>query len=316
MGDFDEFKNFIRHSDLSKILELSAALTTQKNQLVALAKQGKGASSPSSPSLSLRARKKKKADPNQYTIPDSLQDENVPREERPHSRHGGGRQQPNSFDGAARLIRTTLIPPAKEDSDPMADMTGRGNCLITDSLIDETIRCLADELKLCLDLKKQLRQSRLQESEMKMSATQDNRNMKMAPPPYVADRNMKMAPPPYMMPPGVANQVSWTGAGSKMETSVEESPQIASKFSKWQTDILTDWMIENREHPFPTHEQIAELANATHLTDTQVVNWTTNTRKRNMKATVERGKKPHHFLDYVSRKLSFLPMTCVLCNDC
>lgn len=31
----------------------------------------------------------------------------------------------------------------------------------------------------------------------------------------------------------------------------------------------------------------------------QVVNWTTNVRKRNLKATVEKGKKPHHFLDFL-----------------
>ncbi len=35
------------------------------------------------------------------------------------------------------------------------------------------------------------------------------------------------------------------------------------------------------------------------LTKSQVVNWTTNVRKRNLKATVEKGKKPHHFLDFL-----------------
>lgn len=29
------------------------------------------------------------------------------------------------------------------------------------------------------------------------------------------------------------------------------------------------------------------------------MNWTTNVRKRNLKATVEKGKKPHHFLDFL-----------------
>ena len=41
------------------------------------------------------------------------------------------------------------------------------------------------------------------------------------------------------------------------------------------------------------------LAGETNLTPLQVVNWTTNIRKRNMKATVEKEKKPHHFLDYL-----------------
>jgi hypothetical protein len=58
-------------------------------------------------------------------------------------------------------------------------------------------------------------------------------------------------------------------------------------------------MIEHREHPFPTQDEIRELAKATNLTTTQVINWTTNVRKRNLKGTVESGKKPHHFLDYL-----------------
>jgi hypothetical protein len=37
----------------------------------------------------------------------------------------------------------------------------------------------------------------------------------------------------------------------------------------------------------------------TGLTQSQVVNWTTNVRKRNRKATCENGKKPHHFIDFL-----------------
>jgi hypothetical protein len=37
----------------------------------------------------------------------------------------------------------------------------------------------------------------------------------------------------------------------------------------------------------------------TDLSETQVVNWATNTRKRNMKATIDKERKPHHFLDYL-----------------
>ena len=54
-----------------------------------------------------------------------------------------------------------------------------------------------------------------------------------------------------------------------------------------------------KEHPFPDSNQIKKLAKETNLTYNQVVNWTTNVRKRNMKATVEGGKKPHHFLDFL-----------------
>jgi len=72
-----------------------------------------------------------------------------------------------------------------------------------------------------------------------------------------------------------------------------------SKYSKQQTDVLTQWMIDHRDHPFPNASEIMKLCTATNLTYSQVVNWTTNVRKRNLKATVEGGKKPHHFLDFV-----------------
>lgn len=41
------------------------------------------------------------------------------------------------------------------------------------------------------------------------------------------------------------------------------------------------------------------MARKTNLTTNQIVNWTTNVRKRNLKATVKHGKKPIHFLDYI-----------------
>jgi len=44
---------------------------------------------------------------------------------------------------------------------------------------------------------------------------------------------------------------------------------------------------------------MTQLSIAADLTYAQVVNWTTNVRKRNLKATVEQGKKPHHFIDFL-----------------
>jgi len=85
----------------------------------------------------------------------------------------------------------------------------------------------------------------------------------------------------------------------KLQKKNDNPKPIAVKYSKRTTDILTKWMIENREHPFPDHAQIQALSEATDLTYSQVVNWTTNVRKRNLKATVENGKKPHHFLDFL-----------------
>jgi hypothetical protein len=85
---------------------------------------------------------------------------------------------------------------------------------------------------------------------------------------------------------------------SKRRTTGDDEA-IALKYSKWQTDILMDWMIANTHHPFPDQMQTKELGDRTGLSQSQIVNWTTNVRKRNMKATVEGGKKPHHFVDFL-----------------
>ena len=137
-----------------------------------------------------------------------------------------------------------------------------------DSLIDETIKSLADELRYCLDLKKQLRE-KASVGAMANNASTKNDDM-------------------------MAVDVKLERGGA--QDTEEKSSAIVSKFSKWQTDILTDWMIQNREHPFPSQAEIQSLAEATKLKNAQVVNWTTNVRKRNLKATVEGSKKPHHFL--------------------
>lgn len=74
---------------------------------------------------------------------------------------------------------------------------------------------------------------------------------------------------------------------------------ITIKYAKWQTDALMNWMIENKDQPFPDIDAIELLVQQTGLTSSQIVNWTTNVRKRNRKATCENGKKPHHFLDFL-----------------
>lgn len=74
---------------------------------------------------------------------------------------------------------------------------------------------------------------------------------------------------------------------------------IAIKYSKQQTDILMTWMIENKDQPFPDQAAIELLMAQTGLSHSQVVNWTTNVRKRNRKATCQGGKKPHHFIDFL-----------------
>jgi hypothetical protein len=74
---------------------------------------------------------------------------------------------------------------------------------------------------------------------------------------------------------------------------------IAVKYSFWQTSILMKWMINHIEDPFPSPDDVKSLMQQAGLTHSQVVNWTTNVRKRNRKATCEGTKKPHHFVDFM-----------------
>jgi Homeobox KN domain len=80
---------------------------------------------------------------------------------------------------------------------------------------------------------------------------------------------------------------------------MSDSKAITVKYSEWQMDILMHWMIAHKDHPFPNAQQIKELGDEIGLTHSQIVNWLTNVCKRNMKVTVNGGKKPHHFLDFL-----------------
>ena len=88
-------------------------------------------------------------------------------------------------------------------------------------------------------------------------------------------------------------------AKSSKKTTASKRKPIANKYSKAQTDVLMNWMVQHFAHPFPNPSEIEKLAKETGLTEAQVVNWTTNVRKRNRKATLEENKKPHHFIDYL-----------------
>ena len=139
----NDFDNFIKHDDFGKVLELAAALKQMQAATIALADGQKGTNDKNSlpDSDSLHVRKKNKMDGKSSVVTNT-----TPSSDRPSAK---------SFSDAAKLIRGTLI--SDDDSDDMCDVMGRGECLITDSLIDETIQCLAEELKLCVELKKQLR---------------------------------------------------------------------------------------------------------------------------------------------------------------
>ena len=257
-GRMSDFQNFVRHAEFGKILQLNDRLKHEERMMKEEEEE------PSrlvrfSTAPSMKPRKKMRwltsSDGGNTLLSTTSEDDDHV------TTFNTIDPGSSSYDGTAELIRKTLLVPSPNDGSSRAaiSVVRRGESLVTDSLIDETINSLISELKLCLDLKEQRR----------------------------ARTSRQMTAPQQL----IAIDVD---GGSATRTN-----HSASKFSKWQTDVLTNWMIEHREHPFPTQDEIRELAKATNLTTTQVVNWTTNVRKRNLKGTVEFGKKPHHFLDYL-----------------
>jgi len=262
-----DFQNFVRHAEFGKILQLNNRLKHEERMMKEEEEPSRLVRFSTEPLMKPRKKKMRlltsSAGGNTLLSTTSEDDDHV-------TTFNTIDPGSSSYDGAAELIRKTLLVPSPNDGSSRAaiSVVRRGESLVTDSLIDETINSLISELKLCLDLKEQRRARTSRQTTATMPES--------------------MALSPQQL---IAIDVD---GGSATRTN-----HSASKFSKWQTDVLTNWMIEHREYPFPTQDEIRELAKATNLTATQVVNWTTNVRKRNLKGTVEFGKKPHHFLDYL-----------------
>ena len=193
-----------------------------------------------------------------------------------------GRVRPSeaAFSNAADVLRSALVP--AESKMKKHEEMSRGECLITDSLIDETIQTLAEELKLCLDLKRQIRSGHT-----------------LAPASRAAGK----------MVPATSSAVQERGNKKSSRKKTKNNNSIAQKFSKFQTDILTKWVIENCRDPRPSNEDEEELSRETGLTKRQVRTWVANVRKRNMQATINREKKPHHFLGKLTAYPLFFSIT-------
>eukprot|EP00540_Astrosyne_radiata_P019884 CAMPEP_0116824686 /NCGR_PEP_ID=MMETSP0418-20121206/1534_1 /TAXON_ID=1158023 /ORGANISM="Astrosyne radiata, Strain 13vi08-1A" /LENGTH=585 /DNA_ID=CAMNT_0004453083 /DNA_START=301 /DNA_END=2059 /DNA_ORIENTATION=+ len=81
---------------------------------------------------------------------------------------------------------------------------------------------------------------------------------------------------------------------SKRKSKTEQKG-IATKYDKITTDYLNEWMCDNIQHPYPSQNEIASISLGCSLSPSQVNNWATNVRKRNLKGT---KKTPHGFLDF------------------
>lgn len=203
-----DFDNFIRHTDFRKVLQLADLLKDQKASLEGNYASHEFGESISNPSSPLQTRAKKSA------FGDSS------RREISGSRGGVGRE-PNAYDSAADLIRASLIPSSNSGSTSME----RGKCAITDSLIDETIESLAKELRMYLDIKKQRRARRVSQDVSEHSFNSDE----------------------TMVIPETSKPV-WMGAGVTLKGNtvggkINYNPE---RFAKWQTDIMTDWMVMHK----------------------------------------------------------------------
>lgn len=181
----------------------------------------------------------------------------------------GQRQGEDELMHTVRFIQSSLIPPLLDGDRkfiPNVHFVPRGEFKATDSLIDESIGILKSEFEK-----------------------------------YMRWYSDAASSPSLVNSSGRALRIkrSKPNNNAKDGNKTTESEAIAVKYSKFQTDVLNNWMIEHKSHPFPSSTEIHELSMAAGLTYSQVVNWTTNVRKRNLKATVEKGKKPHHFLDFL-----------------
>ena len=50
-------------------------------------------------------------------------------------------------------------------------------------------------------------------------------------------------------------------------------------FAKWKKDILMQWVVDNKDNPYPSEDVKSQLAEACQMSKKQVSNWFTNARK-------------------------------------
>jgi hypothetical protein len=151
-----DFQNFVRHAEFGKILQLNDRLKHEERMMKEEEEE------PSrlvrfSTAPSMKPRKKMRwltsSDGGNTLLSTTSEDDDHV------TTFNTIDPGSSSYDGTAELIRKTLLVPSPNDGSSRAaiSVVRRGESLVTDSLIDETINSLISELKLCLDLKEQRR---------------------------------------------------------------------------------------------------------------------------------------------------------------
>jgi hypothetical protein len=82
----------------------------------------------------------------------------------------------------------------------------------------------------------------------------------------------------------VSPKVSYSKSESKRSKKMKRR---RGHFPKATTDLLKQWLFEHLEHPYPTEEEKAVLAEDTGLTVKQINYWFTNSRRRFLKSRGE-----------------------------
>lgn len=196
--------------------------------------------------------------------------------------------KPDEILGAVTRLHQRLLSQAASLEKQHAERLGsdgtipRGVYPITDSVMDDSLSTLQAEINHCQKHLSTLQNDEPIRSTLKETSVSGGQTASKT--------------------KGKQNRCVPKKAGDTTKKRKNKKDAIAVKYAKWQTDILMKWMIQNIQQPFPDQQAIASLTESTGLSSSQIVNWTTNVRKRNRKATCEGGKKPHHFLDFLFLK--------------
>jgi hypothetical protein len=185
--------------------------------------------------------------------------------------------EPSEVIAAVSRLQDQLLAAGPTTNGTSRQVIPRGVFPITDSIMDDSLETLQNEMDRCYRCLEEV-----QEQGHGVATTS----------------SAMVTTVPTVTASNDSTTTNKTKAAPKKKGN-KKKDAIAVKYSKRQTDILMNWMIENKEQPFPNQDEIKKLMHGTGLSHSQVVNWTTNVRKRNRKATCRNGKKPHHFIDFL-----------------
>ncbi len=96
-----------------------------------------------------------------------------------------------------------------------------------------------------------------------------------------------------------ANIIATPQASKSHMATSPMTPSSTTKYSKWQSDILLQWLVENHKDPTMSRLEVKELAHRTGLSPSQVSTWLQNMKRRRKKNTIDGTKKATHFLDFL-----------------